>query len=369
MKNKFHITTLCVVVFLQLTIYAQIGIGTTNPHESSIVELHSENKGFLPPRLTKDQRNSITQPSPGLIIYNSTVNCLQSYNGVYWFDHCCPSTVNSSFSDLPILIRINPSDASQYTRINQNGSNSGVEAQIGDYIHSITTSPNNIELSYFPGPSETTHELFRYDLESSPIPYKNKRFITRVSKKSGSQIAKLSYDFPVNYNNEFELFLVGKFDSTANNIVNYASFFSNANSSNQNYSLQLGAGSGSSGCTKDYYRIVYRNSTSGRAICANGDHKVYTNDGELHTFNIVSEDHPDDANKVVISFYIDGILINADSNMDGHIVFDELKLFSNRETDNVSKSSIAELIFCNDILDDSQRKEVNDFLVCKYGEE
>jgi len=48
---------------------AQIGIGTTNPHTSSILHIESSTKGFLPPRLTLNQRNSILNPAEGLMIY------------------------------------------------------------------------------------------------------------------------------------------------------------------------------------------------------------------------------------------------------------------------------------------------------------
>jgi hypothetical protein len=50
------------------------GIGTTSPDASSVLDVFSESKGFLMPRLTTVQRDAITLPANGLMIYNSTIN-------------------------------------------------------------------------------------------------------------------------------------------------------------------------------------------------------------------------------------------------------------------------------------------------------
>jgi uncharacterized protein (TIGR02145 family) len=52
------------------------------------LDVFSTNKGFLPPRLTTAQRDAIDNPAAGLMIYNTTVNCLQWWNGTYWYDGC-----------------------------------------------------------------------------------------------------------------------------------------------------------------------------------------------------------------------------------------------------------------------------------------
>lgn len=66
---------------------AQVGIGTTNINESALLELKSSNKGFLPPRMTANQRLSILNPETGLTVY--CTNCcndgqLNFYNGSQW---------------------------------------------------------------------------------------------------------------------------------------------------------------------------------------------------------------------------------------------------------------------------------------------
>lgn len=87
MTLKF-ILLLCVT---QCTLaLSQIGIGTKTPHSSAILEIESTQKGFLPPRLTKTERDNILNPSEGLLIYNSTADCIEVYTGIdsKWFSFC-----------------------------------------------------------------------------------------------------------------------------------------------------------------------------------------------------------------------------------------------------------------------------------------
>jgi uncharacterized protein (TIGR02145 family) len=67
---------------------AGVGIGTITPSASAKVEIASTTQGFLPPRMTTAQRDAILSPAAGLTIYNTTVNCLQWWNGTIWYDGC-----------------------------------------------------------------------------------------------------------------------------------------------------------------------------------------------------------------------------------------------------------------------------------------
>lgn len=62
---------LILMLFIAHYSYAQIGIGTSSPHESAIVELQSTNKGFLPPRLNNEQLKKVENPAAGLMVYCS----------------------------------------------------------------------------------------------------------------------------------------------------------------------------------------------------------------------------------------------------------------------------------------------------------
>ena len=61
----------------------KVGIGTSNPDPSAILELNSATKGFLPSRMTEAQRVLIS-PAAGLQIFNTTTNRPNYYNGSAW---------------------------------------------------------------------------------------------------------------------------------------------------------------------------------------------------------------------------------------------------------------------------------------------
>ena len=55
----------------------------SGPHHSAMLDVAASNKGVLIPRLTNAQRNAIL-PVNGLVIYNSTTNEIEFYNGAEW---------------------------------------------------------------------------------------------------------------------------------------------------------------------------------------------------------------------------------------------------------------------------------------------
>ena len=61
--------TLLLILLLSSVSYAQVGIGTTTPDNSAALDVESTNKGLLPPRMTEAERNAITAPATGLMIY------------------------------------------------------------------------------------------------------------------------------------------------------------------------------------------------------------------------------------------------------------------------------------------------------------
>lgn len=90
-----------IALFCLLTttfVHAQIGIGTSTPDESSVLDVSSTDKGVLAPRLTSAQRDGISSPAKGLIIYNITEECIQVNIGTSsspnW--HCVGSTSSAS---------------------------------------------------------------------------------------------------------------------------------------------------------------------------------------------------------------------------------------------------------------------------------
>ncbi len=65
----------------------KMGIGTGTIDTSAVLELNSTTGTFIPPRMTKAQRDAVVSKKPGSVVYNSTDNKLQvfvdSVNGDY----------------------------------------------------------------------------------------------------------------------------------------------------------------------------------------------------------------------------------------------------------------------------------------------
>ena len=71
-----RIISVCAFIFTA-HVNGQVGVGTTTPDASSVLEIYSINKGVLVPRMTSAQRDAITNPANGLLVYNTSESCLQ----------------------------------------------------------------------------------------------------------------------------------------------------------------------------------------------------------------------------------------------------------------------------------------------------
>jgi hypothetical protein len=61
-----------------------IGIGVTSPDAAAALQINSTTQGFLPPRMTTAQRDAITTPPAGLMIYNTSTNKLNVRTASSW---------------------------------------------------------------------------------------------------------------------------------------------------------------------------------------------------------------------------------------------------------------------------------------------
>ncbi len=91
-----------------------IAINTSGlpPDSSAALDVSSTKKGMLIPRMTTTQRNLITSPASSLLIFNTTDNCYESYNGSLWQSVIClctapPSTPGSITGNVSPCINAN----------------------------------------------------------------------------------------------------------------------------------------------------------------------------------------------------------------------------------------------------------------------
>ncbi|MFK7750259.1 MAG: hypothetical protein AB8B65_17850 [Kordia sp.] len=63
-----------------------LGVGTTTPEASAILDVASTTKGFLMPRMTTAERTAIATPATALEVYDTTTNSFWHYNGTAWVE-------------------------------------------------------------------------------------------------------------------------------------------------------------------------------------------------------------------------------------------------------------------------------------------
>jgi len=107
---------LIALLLLNIFSYAQVGIGTDTPDNNAVLELKSNIKGFLPPRLTPAQRStlaaSLTDAQKGLQVADSASGKPYFWTGTAWKDvsaytGTAPIAVNASTNN----IALNPGTA------------------------------------------------------------------------------------------------------------------------------------------------------------------------------------------------------------------------------------------------------------------
>jgi hypothetical protein len=143
--------TLLILSFLMVSIsYSQIGIGTNNPDASAALDISSVSGGLLLPRMTATQRDAISSPVAGLIVYCS--NCgaageLQIFNGstytnVTGGNASVPLTAGASYGGGVIAYIFQDGDTGYVS-----GETHGIIASSADLSNGIYWGPTNDGMS------------------------------------------------------------------------------------------------------------------------------------------------------------------------------------------------------------------------------
>lgn len=104
MKNVIFKTSLLSFCFLASIITFAQSVSINNdgsePDASAVLDLQSTSAGFLAPRMTTTQRESISSPAAGLIVYDTDLTHYLQYNGTTWNSFSYTASGSES-SDLP----------------------------------------------------------------------------------------------------------------------------------------------------------------------------------------------------------------------------------------------------------------------------
>lgn len=134
MKKQFY--TIAALLLITTAANAQVGIGTTTPDTSSMLDIKSATKGFLMPRMTSAERGAIATPAKGLQVFDITTNSPWYFNGTAWVSG------SSSISDLRLLGTRN--HITQDAGKNSNGTDGGGSGASGDNIAIGASALGNI---------------------------------------------------------------------------------------------------------------------------------------------------------------------------------------------------------------------------------
>jgi hypothetical protein len=90
MKKKLFLFSILLVAQNAMS---QVGIGTSLPESSAMLDVSASDKGILFPRLTTVQRIGIPAPASGLHVFDVTTKSLWFFNGNFWINYASQAKV------------------------------------------------------------------------------------------------------------------------------------------------------------------------------------------------------------------------------------------------------------------------------------
>jgi len=118
---------------------SRLGIGTTTPAASSILDITSTTKGILIPRMTLAQRDAINSPATGLQIYNTNSNVFQYYNGSSWTNVGGTGVTDLTFSGSSSPVTLNSSTGSDVTFV------AGTNVSLSQSSNQLTINSSEVD--------------------------------------------------------------------------------------------------------------------------------------------------------------------------------------------------------------------------------
>ena len=154
-----------------------VGINATGstPHSSSGLDVDFTDRGVLIPRLSDAQRDSIVNPAAGLLIYNTTTQCMNMFNGSGWRQSCfectfqvVPGSVPATCEGDTLHLSTNSILGASYLWIGPNGFSSSNQnpkipsvGLVASGVYSVTatlagctSSPQNVSATIIAKPNQ-----------------------------------------------------------------------------------------------------------------------------------------------------------------------------------------------------------------------
>ena len=86
MKKNNYAFVIIILIAINYGVYAQVAINTdgSNPNTSAMLDVKSNNKGMLIPRMSTSEMNGIATPATGLMVFNTDEQNFYYYNASSW---------------------------------------------------------------------------------------------------------------------------------------------------------------------------------------------------------------------------------------------------------------------------------------------
>ncbi|OFX17475.1 MAG: hypothetical protein A2033_12135 [Bacteroidetes bacterium GWA2_31_9] len=274
-----------------------LGIGTTTPNASSILDLSSTSKGFLAPRMTTVQRNSIATPTAGLMVYDTDLQKYIFYNGTIWTDAAGSVTAAGASGN----IQFNSSGslgANSNLFWNNTNESLGIGTSTPDPSSALDINVSQKGLliprmasSMITGISSPATGLLVYDTDANSFYYYNGSAWTAVGSETP----------PAGSTNEIQFNDAGFFASNSNFVWDNASSRLGIGLTNPTYTLDVaGSAKVNSLNINSVYSLPTTDGTVGQVMVTSGTGSITWND--------------------VNAKKLDGVNINAPSPTDGQIL-------------------------------------------------
>jgi hypothetical protein len=158
--NKYVLSAM-IIAFLMVNTesFAQVGIGTTTPDDSSMLDIQSDAKGVLIPRMTTAQRTpGISSPANGLLVFDTTTKSFWFYNLDVWKELTSGSSLIDDDGDTRVEVEQSADEdiirfttvGTEYMQIGSNGdiklgnrAASTLTGGVADDLESDTTLEQN----------------------------------------------------------------------------------------------------------------------------------------------------------------------------------------------------------------------------------
>ena len=166
MKKNIVLTTLAFCIFTS-NLFAQVGIGTTAPNASAMLDITSTNKGLLIPRvnlISLTDATTIANPLTSLLVYN-TNSGLTGGSGYYY---------NSGSSGLPVWTKLATGTAGTGWLLTGNSGTDTALNFLGTTDNkSLLIKVNNVKAGYVGAPTNDGNIFWGYQSGINNTGYSN----------------------------------------------------------------------------------------------------------------------------------------------------------------------------------------------------